>query len=73
MASDGCTRRCSVPWPRSLILGSTRSGRTPRPPLRPDAADDQGAADEVLEGLEDGVDEEVVDEVAAEASEIAST
>ena len=47
--------------------GSTRSGEDAEAAALPDAAGDQGTDDEVLEGIEDGVDEEVVDEVAAES------
>ena len=39
----------------------------------PDATDDQGAEDEVLVGTEDEVDEEVVDEIAAESEPVPST
>ena len=53
--------------------GLDQVGEDPEAAATPDAADDQGAADEVLEGLEDVVDEDVVDDVAAEASEIVST
>ena len=67
--------RVVVPWPLAQVAGPglDQIGEDPEAVATPDAADDQGAADEVLEGLEDGVDEDVVDDVAAEASEIVST
>ena len=68
-ASDGCMRRCSVPYPRSPNLGSARSGRTPRPLLSRMPRTIRGPTTSCFEGAEDGVDEEVVDEVTAESSE----
>ena len=49
--------------------GLDQLGEDPEAAALPDAADDQGTDDEVLEGFEDGVEEEVVDEVAAESME----
>ncbi|HET9757679.1 MAG TPA: hypothetical protein VFP66_14325 [Candidatus Limnocylindrales bacterium] len=53
--------------------GVGQVGDDPEAVAIPDAADDQGTDDELLEGAEDGVDEEVVDEVAAESSETLDT
>ena len=53
--------------------GLDQVGEDPEAVATPDAADDLGADDEVLEGAEDAVDEEVVDEVAAESRETVST
>jgi hypothetical protein len=47
-------------------------GEDPEAVATPDAPDDQGAEDDVLEGTEDGVDEEVVDDIAAEADAVPS-
>ena len=47
-------------------------GEDPEGAALPDAADDQGTDDEVLEGFEDAVEEEVVDEVVAESMETVS-
>ena len=47
--------------------GLDQVGEDPEGAALPDAPDDQGTDDEVLEGVEDVVDEAVVDEVVAES------
>ena len=59
------TDEAAEPDPASL-------GEDPEAVATPDAPDDQGAEDDVLEGTEDGVDEEVVDDIAAEADAVPS-
>jgi hypothetical protein len=60
------TEEAAEPPPESV-------GEDPEAVATPDAPDDQGTEDEVLVGTEDEVDEEVVDEIAAESEPVPST
>ena len=59
------TEEAAEPPPESV-------GEDPEAVATPDAPDDQGTEDEVLVGTEDEVDEEVVDEIAAESEPVPS-